>query len=51
MILSAKSLLDRHPAATEMEIMKSLSGILCRCGSYKKILTAINHVVRGGERK
>ncbi|MEW6334924.1 MAG: (2Fe-2S)-binding protein [Thermodesulfobacteriota bacterium] len=41
MILSAKSLLDRDPAAGEEEIKRALSGSLCRCGSYKKIVEAV----------
>jgi carbon-monoxide dehydrogenase small subunit len=41
MILSAKALLDRNPAAGEEEIKKALSGVLCRCGSYKKIVEAV----------
>jgi aerobic carbon-monoxide dehydrogenase small subunit len=41
MILSAKSLLDKNPAPTEGEIKEALSGVLCRCGSYKKIIEAV----------
>jgi carbon-monoxide dehydrogenase small subunit len=41
MILSAKSLLDRNPAPGEEEIKEALSGVLCRCGSYQKIIEAV----------
>ena len=41
MILSAKALLDRNPAPGEEEIKEALSGVLCRCGSYKKIIEAV----------
>jgi len=41
MILSAKSLLDKNPAPGEEEIKEALSGILCRCGSYQKIIEAV----------
>ena len=41
MILSAKSLLDKNSGADEEEIKEALSGILCRCGSYKKIIAAV----------
>jgi len=41
MILSAKSLLDKNPAPGEEEIKEALSGVLCRCGSYKKIIEAV----------
>jgi len=41
MVLSAKALLDRDPGAGEEEIKRGLSGVLCRCGSYKKIVEAV----------
>ncbi len=48
MILSAKSLLDKNPGAGEMEIREALSGVLCRCGSYKKIIAAV--LAAGGKK-
>jgi aerobic-type carbon monoxide dehydrogenase small subunit (CoxS/CutS family) len=44
MILSAKALLDRKPQPTEEEIKQALSGVLCRCGSYRKIIEAVQAV-------
>ena len=41
MILSAKALLDRCPHPTEEEIRVALSGNLCRCTGYKKIVEAV----------
>jgi carbon-monoxide dehydrogenase small subunit len=41
MILSAKVLLDENPRPNEDEIKRALSGVLCRCGSYKKIIAAV----------
>jgi carbon-monoxide dehydrogenase small subunit len=41
MILTAKSLLDRNPKAGEAEIRKAISGNLCRCTGYQKIVEAI----------
>jgi carbon-monoxide dehydrogenase small subunit len=50
MILSAKALLDENPRPKEDEIKKALSGVLCRCASYKKILAAVQAVAsREGE--
>ena len=49
MILSAKSLLDKDPGAGEMEIKEALSGVLCRCGSYKKIIAAV--LAAGGSKE
>jgi carbon-monoxide dehydrogenase small subunit len=41
MILSAKALLEKTPEAGEEEIKQGLSGVLCRCGSYNKIVKAV----------
>lgn len=41
MILVAKSLLDRNPKPTEQEVKKAISGNLCRCTGYTKIVKAI----------
>ena len=49
MILSAKALLDKNPRASEQEIKQALAGVLCRCGSYKKIMEAVRAVTEGLE--
>lgn len=41
MILAAKSLLDHNPRPSESEIRYWLSGNLCRCTGYVKIVQAI----------
>ena len=41
MILKAKALLDESPDVTEDEIRTGLSGNLCRCTGYVKIVEAI----------
>jgi carbon-monoxide dehydrogenase small subunit len=41
MILSAKNLLDRNPNPDESEIRMAISGNLCRCTGYQKIVEAI----------
>jgi len=41
MILSAKALLEKNPNPTEYQIKESLSGVLCRCTGYKKIIKAV----------
>lgn len=41
MILSAKALLDDNPRPTETEIRTAISGTLCRCTGYQKIVEAI----------
>ncbi|MGO9018035.1 MAG: (2Fe-2S)-binding protein [Syntrophobacteraceae bacterium] len=46
MILSAKNLLDKNPKPTEVEIRSALSGNLCRCTGYQKIVEAVKSVGR-----
>jgi len=41
MILSAKALLDDNPEPDELEIRTAISGNLCRCTGYQKIVEAI----------
>ncbi len=41
MILSAKALLDRNSSPSEQEAREAVSGNLCRCGTYPKIVKAI----------
>jgi len=41
MILSAKALLDRNSHPTEEEVREAISGNLCRCTGYVKIVEAI----------
>jgi len=49
MVLSAKALLDKNPRATRDEIKEALSGVLCRCGSYPKIIEAVEAVSEGND--
>lgn len=40
-LLTAKALLDKNPRPTRDEIRQALSGNLCRCTGYTKILQAV----------
>ncbi len=44
MILSAKHLLDKNPKPNEAEIRSAISGNLCRCTGYQKIVEAVKGV-------
>jgi carbon-monoxide dehydrogenase small subunit len=41
MVISAKALLDRNPRPSELQIRTAISGNLCRCTGYQKIVEAI----------
>jgi len=44
MLLSAKALLDKNPHPTRKEIETAISGNLCRCTGYKKIVDSVEAV-------
>ena len=44
MILSAKHLLDHCPKPDELQIRTAISGNLCRCTGYQKIVEAVKDV-------
>jgi carbon-monoxide dehydrogenase small subunit len=46
MIVSAKALLDENPHPSREEIRRAISGNLCRCTGYKKIIDAIEEAAR-----
>jgi carbon-monoxide dehydrogenase small subunit len=46
MIMSAKALLEEKPNPSEEEIKYSLRGNLCRCGSYPKVVRAIQDAAK-----
>jgi carbon-monoxide dehydrogenase small subunit len=41
MLLSAKALLDENPNPTDAEIRQGISGNLCRCTGYAKVVESI----------
>ncbi len=41
MLVAAKALIDRNPEPSREEILNALGGNLCRCGSYSRIIDAI----------
>jgi carbon-monoxide dehydrogenase small subunit len=48
MILAAKALLDENPNPTALDVKKAISGNLCRCGAYKKIVEAVIRAAPAG---
>jgi carbon-monoxide dehydrogenase small subunit len=41
MILTAKAFLDQNPNPDESQVQQALSGVLCRCTGYRKIVQAV----------
>lgn len=48
-IMAAKALLDENPYPAEAEIKEALSGNLCRCTGYKKMIEAVSLASNGGD--
>ena len=46
-IMAAKALLDENPTPSEEEVKEWMSGNLCRCTGYYKILESVMAVVNG----
>ncbi|MFY9717747.1 MAG: (2Fe-2S)-binding protein [Thermoplasmata archaeon] len=48
-IMTATAFLEEHPHPTREEIERAISGNLCRCTGYTKIVEAIEAAARGGD--
>jgi aerobic carbon-monoxide dehydrogenase small subunit len=48
MLISARALLNRNPNPTEWEIKDAISGNLCRCTGYSRIIEAIQATADAG---
>jgi carbon-monoxide dehydrogenase small subunit len=47
LIVAANALLQRNPEPSDVEIREALSGNICRCTGYGKILEAVRSVAAG----
>jgi isoquinoline 1-oxidoreductase alpha subunit len=47
-LMAAAALLSSNPLPNDAEIDAALSGILCRCGTYQRIRSAIHRAASGG---
>ncbi len=50
-VLSAVALLEHHPRPTQAQIAEAMSGNLCRCGTYPKIVRAIRMAAKRRQRR
>lgn len=46
-IMTLAALLNENPNPTKKQIEKTMSGVLCRCGTYPRIKKAIDKLVSG----
>ena len=49
MIMSGVALLSKNPTPDEPEIIRSMQGNICRCGTYPRIVAAIRQASRGAK--
>ncbi|UCB50738.1 MAG: (2Fe-2S)-binding protein [Deltaproteobacteria bacterium] len=47
-LMSARAFLNQNPEPSETDIRTAISGNICRCTGYTKIVEAIMEVARGG---
>jgi aerobic-type carbon monoxide dehydrogenase small subunit (CoxS/CutS family) len=47
-VLTIKALLDANPSPTREETLHAISGNLCRCTGYEKIVDAVDALAEGG---
>jgi isoquinoline 1-oxidoreductase alpha subunit len=47
-IMQAAALLKSNPQPTQPEVLNAMASVLCRCGTYQRIINAIEVVVETG---
>jgi isoquinoline 1-oxidoreductase alpha subunit len=47
-IMQAAELLERNPDPSREEIVSHMNGVLCRCGTYNRIIAAIERAAGAG---
>ncbi len=47
-VIAATALLNANPRPSEDEIVEALHQHLCRCGSHRRVLAAIDNLIAGG---
>ncbi len=46
-ILTAKAFLDRNPKANDTQVQQAMAGVLCRCGTHQRMMSAIKKYATG----
>ncbi len=47
-VMSTTALLQNNPKPNQDEVLEALHDHLCRCGSHRRVLTAIERLITGG---
>lgn len=47
-IMTAAALLAHNPKPSDEQIVTAMAGVLCRCGSYPRIIKAVRRAAEGG---
>ncbi len=47
-IMTAAALLASNPKPSDEEIVTAMAGVLCRCGSYPRVIKAVRRAAEGG---
>lgn len=47
-IMQAAELLEQNPTPTREQIVKHMNGVICRCGTYTRIVAAIQRAAEEG---
>ena len=47
MVLATVSLLQKKPNPSDAEIVQSMNGNVCRCGTYPRIIAAVRRAAGG----
>ena len=50
LIMAVHDLLERTPAPTELDVREAVSGNLCRCTGYGRVLAAVRRAMDGASR-
>ncbi|SMF66702.1 isoquinoline 1-oxidoreductase, alpha subunit [Alteromonadaceae bacterium Bs31] len=48
-VMHAAALMNDNPRPSEAEIVEHMDAVLCRCGAYPDILSALKKVAKGGQ--
>jgi nicotinate dehydrogenase subunit A len=48
-VMTAKAFLDQNPKATDLQIQRAMSGVLCRCHAHVRMMRAIKRYAQEGK--